>query len=155
MALYRTANLGVQALSTTAKAQIFIVGLFGSPTRTRVSELTMGGGVPDGTDCQIIYDIASWDGVAGIAPSALTSQKLNPADVATTLDAKGDFGSQPGTDKVFESFTLNQRQSQTWRASRPDHALVFSASLTEAFMVRAYSPTFTGAVRVSTIHEEF
>lgn len=151
MAFYRTNNRS-SASALTSAYKTFVSLIAAGAGRIRLWELTYAlEGTLNATDCQVIFDIASWNGfTAGLGNSAAIISKIDPSDRITGTQAFVGYTGEPTVLTSLRTLSLNQRFSQAWRASGPDKTIVSPDGL----CIRALSPTSTAALTVGVLWEE-
>lgn len=143
-----------QNLTTTLKTLALVSAATATLKRHKIMEFAFGAsGLPNATDCAIVYVVRRSSGSIGTGTTA-TPSPFDPADVASGAVCRINLTAEPMTPGVdLLSFALNQRASQRW-ACTPGQELVVPAVDLNAVEITAKSTTYTSTATATIIHQD-
>ena len=140
--------VGNQAVITSSyKTAAIATAAASSPRRGKVAEIIIGASAnPGGTDTYIQFDM-SRQTVAGTTTS-VTPQAVDPADAACSALGGSNAtaeGTITGGSSVFND-AINQRGTMRWIETDESKMLIWPATASNGFALRAQSSTYVGSV---------
>jgi hypothetical protein len=125
--------------------------------RGKVFEFDFGQtGVPNATDCPVQWDVSRITAIG--TRTALVPSPLDGADAVTNAQAGVNDTVEPtvaaaGSGLSLFNLGINQRAAYRWIAA-PGKELVWPATASNGFAIRALSPNYASSVAGSIIFEE-
>jgi hypothetical protein len=140
-------NQGTIAAGYKTAAQ---VNATGATKRIKVYELMVGPtGAPNATDCSIQFDVSRITATGAGAYTTWTPTLLDPADGAAVsvagINATAEATAITANSSLWNE-GVNQRNSLRWVAPQESQYLIAPATLSNGFVLRALSATYTSSV---------
>lgn len=141
-----------QALATSYKTIISVVGAQSAPRRGKVYDLLVG---TNGTPADNYVEWAIQRVTVPSTGTSITAQALDPADAAALATSVANSSTEgtvtAGSDLLYVG--VNQRASYRWVAA-PGSELVWPATSCAGFVLRARSGAYTGTATGTWMFQE-
>jgi hypothetical protein len=141
-----------QALVATFKSQIALTATTGNLARGALVDLSLGAdGLPNTSDCQIVYDVSRCTGVG--TGTVATPNPIDGQVGASLASATVNHTVEPPVTAASSLYAIALNQRSSIRLFF-DQGFRWPAAANAGLVVRALSPLYTSNVLITTLFDE-